>query len=108
VKGTSTTPPPAPHGEGEKGERGCFLCSLEDLLSKNLGTLKLTFVSQTPAIKKFFKYFARHFFLITLLNVSRTFVQNKKVPLVLALRTRVKKQRFHVAASSGVIKYCRH
>jgi hypothetical protein len=46
---------------GDRGRGGCFLCSPEDLLNKNVnythilikGLLKITFLWKTPETKKF-------------------------------------------------------
>jgi hypothetical protein len=52
-----------------EGKGGCFICSPEDVLNKNVScayiiiksTLKMAFLLQTPEIKSLLRYLARHF-----------------------------------------------
>jgi hypothetical protein len=65
----ATSPPPHAQPCGEEGEGGCYSCSPEDLLNKNVSytyiiiksILKMTFLMKTSETKKFVKIFCEHF-----------------------------------------------
>jgi hypothetical protein len=62
LKRASSIPPPAQLSGGRR-KGGCFLCSLENLLNKNVSFVYMINKSPFPNIKSLLKYFAWNFWL---------------------------------------------